>query len=205
MKHLPRNLYYTQHGTTVLRYWQNNGKSACRETPYPAALLSCPPDPSASVRPGVLETPRAVMFEAFRGLPLAPTGDWTLGPDGFSPLYRNVFAALLRMLRLPPEQRWCVRGEPGWFLQFGLHETDGSYTLGAFILPCGKPAVLTFRSADLLDALPSETPFVAMDITSASDGLSEQTDERMGWDTRIRLPIADNGAALIRLRPRYDI
>lgn len=197
----PVNLYYNKEGCTVLRYWRHDGKVLERVATSPAQLLTLPPDADAAVKARVLDTPAAVLFSAFRRLPLVPNADWQLGVGDFSPLYRETFAAMLRMLRLPSQQRWCVRGEPGWFLQFGLRETDGSYTMGAFVLPCGKPAVLTFRSEDLIEALPPKIAFETMTITSAADGLEEQTISRMAWDTRIRLPIADNGAALVRLFP----
>ena len=200
---LPVNLYFTAEGRTALRYWRADGSVVERQVSSPAALLCQEADPEAVVSPRVLESAEAVLFAAFRELPLCPQGAWALaGEGGFSPLYRKVFAALLRMVRLAPSERWCRRGEPGWFLQFGLREVDGSYTMGAFVLPCGKPAVLTFRAADLIEALPGAQPFATMDVLSAADGLAEQRDEAVGWDARIRLPIADRGAALVRLLPR---
>ena len=199
----PVNLYFTAQGRTALRYWRADGSVAERQVSSPAALLCQEADPEAVVSPRALESAEAVLFAAFRELPLCPQGAWALaGEGGFSPLYREAFAALLRMVRLAPSERWCRRGEPGWFLQFGLREADGSYTMGAFVLPCGKPAVLTFRAADLIEALPGERPFATMDVLSAADGLAEQRDEAVGWDARIRLPIADRGAALVRLLPR---
>ncbi len=168
---------------------------------HPAALLMAPPDPTAMGNPHLLQTPEEVLFCAFRGMPLCPEGDWCLAEESFSDTFRATFEALLRMLRKPPEERWCVRGEPGWFLQFGLREEDGSYTMGAFVLPCGKPAVLTFRAEDLIRDLPPREPFATMEVSSIADGLPLQTDCHMAWDTRVRLPIADRGAALIVLRP----
>ena len=199
---LPVNLYFTAQGRTALRYWRADGSVAERQVSSPAALLCQEADPEAVVSPRVLESAEAVLFAAFRELPLCPQGAWALAGEGFSPLYREAFAALLRMLRRAPSERWCRRGEPGWFLQFGLREADGSYTMGAFVLPCGKPAVLTFRAADLIEALPGAQPFATMDVLSAADGLAEQRNEAVGWDARIRLPIADRGAALVRLFPR---
>ncbi|MGN0886470.1 MAG: hypothetical protein ACI4RT_05675 [Candidatus Spyradenecus sp.] len=200
---LPVNLYFTAQGRTALRYWRADGCVVERQVPSPAALLCQAADPEAVASPRVLESAEAVLFAAFREMPLCPQGAWMLDASGgFSPLYRETFAALLRMLRCAPEARWCRRGEPGWFLQFGLREVDGSYTMGAFVLPCGKPAVLTFRAADLIEALPGERPFATMDVLSAADGLPEQRDEAVGWDARIRLPIAERGAALVRLLPR---
>ena len=199
---LPVNLYFTAEGRTALRYWRADGSVVERQVRSPAALLCQGPDPEAAVTPRVLESAEAVLFAAFRELPLCPQGAWALAEAGFSPLYRDTFAALLRLLRRPVVERWCRRGEPGWFLQFGLREADGSYTMGAFVLPCGKPAVLTFRAADLIEALPGERPFATMDVLSAADGLAEQRDAAVGWDARIRLPIAERGAALVRLLPR---
>lgn len=196
------NLYFTPTGETALRYRLSSGERRQRTVAFPAALLTQPEEPEAEVNLQPLPSPEAVLFAAFRTLPLRPNARWTLedNPD-FSPLYRETFAALLRMMRLPPEKRWCRRGEPGKFLQFGLQEADGSYTMGAFILPCGKPAVLTFRAEDLITTLPPEKPFATMEITSDADGLCAQVNPDMAWDTRIRLPIADRGAALIKLKP----
>ena len=73
--------------------------------------------------------------------------------------------------------------------------------MGAFVLPCGKPAVLTFRLEDLIDTLPPASPFEKVDILSEADGLPAQCDQGLPWDTRVRLPIADNGAALLRITP----
>lgn len=198
----PTNLYFDPRGRTRLRY---HAAGAVRErtAPCPAALLRLPPDPDAEAVPTrPLQTPRAALFHAFRALPLRPEADWRLAPgDAFTPLWRTAFDALLRMLRRPPEARWCVRGEPGWFLQFGLREDDGAYTMAALLLPNGKPAVLTFRAEDLLDALPPPRPFAEMDTTTQADGLPPQTD-RLPWHARIRLPIDTPGAALLTLRPR---
>lgn len=199
---LPVNLYFTAQGRTVLRYWRVDGSVVERQVRSPAALLCQEPDPEAVVSPRALENAEAVLFAAFRELPLCPQGAWALAEAGFTPLYREAFAALLRMVRRPVAERWCRRGEPGWFLQFGLREADGSYTMGAFVLPCGKPAVLTFRAGDLIEALPGARPFATMDVLSAADGLAEQRDAAVGWDARIRLPIAERGAALVRLLPR---
>lgn len=199
----PVNLYFDEKGQTVLRYWRKDGLAVERRATFPAQLLTLPPDDRADVGSQVLEAANAVVFAAFRRMPLVPEAAWRLGGEGFSPVYRQVFEALLRMLRLPPAQRWCVRGEPGWFLQFGLKECDGSYTMGAFVLPCGKPAVLTFRAEDCIEALPPERPFAAMKIVSSADGLPEHVDVAQPWDTRIRLPIAENGAALVRLFPEW--
>lgn len=198
---LPVNLYYNQQGQTVLRYWLQTGATNERVVAAPAYLLTALADAQAVVNACVLETPSAVLYSAFRRMPLCPEADWQLTGDAFSTLYQQVFEALVRMLRLPPSKRWCVRGEPGWFLQFGFQEADGSYTMGAFVLPCGKPAVLTFRAEDLIEALPPKAPFATMDIQSEADGLAAQMDCAQPWDTRIRLPIADNGAALVRLFP----
>ncbi len=194
----PTNLYFTPTGATVLRYQTSCGVRE-RTVDFPAALLTQPADDDACVTPRLLTTPEEVLFHAFRALPLMPHGDWRLAEDRFSETYRATFNALLRMLRQPPEARWCVRGEPGCFLQFGLREADGSYTMGAFVLPCGKPAVLTFRAEDLIQMLPPAQPFATMEVMSVADGLPARTDEAVAWDTRIRLPIADRGAALIRL------
>lgn len=197
------NLYFTPEGKTALRYRLTTGERRERTVDFPSALLTQPAEPEAEVNLQPLHNPEAALFAAFRAIPLRPDAPWTLteSPD-FSPLYRETFAALLRMMRLPPEQRWCRRGEPGRFLQFGFREKDGSYTMGAFILPCGKPAVLTFRAEDLITALPPDFPFATMEIRSVADGLPEQIDPEKAWDTRIRLPIADRGAALITLRPQ---
>ena len=43
-----------------------------------------------------------------------------------------------------------------------------------------------------------------LDIRSEADGLPPRVDAAMGWDTRIRLPIADAGGALLRLTPRRE-
>ncbi len=196
----PTNLYFTE-GKTALRYWTTKGEARERVVPFPAALLTAPPDSEAAITPRVLETPAEVLFCAFRALPLAPDAPWALAEGHFSPLYQHTFDALLRMLRKAPEERWCVRGEPGWFLQFGLQEDDGSYTMGAFVLPCGKPAVLTFRAEDLISALPPAQPFAEMQITTVADGLEAQTQDGYAWDTRIRLPMQDNGAALVSCIP----
>lgn len=196
------NLYFTPEGKTALRYRLTSGERRQRTVDFPAALLTQCGEPAAEVNLQPLHNPEAALFAAFRTIPLRPEAPWELTDSSdFTPLFRETFAALLRMMRLPPEARWCRRGEPGKFLQFGFREADGSYTMGAFILPCGKPAVLTFRAEDLITALPPPEPFATMDITSAADGLSEQTDPEMAWDARIRLPIADRGAALITLRP----
>ncbi len=197
----PVNLYFTEKGYTALRYWTQDGAVVERVVSFPAALVLTPPDPIAAVAPRCLCTPEEVLFCAFRGMPLVPQGDWYLADEGFSPTYRSAFDALLRLLRKPPSERWCVRGEPGWFLQFGLREADGSYTMGAFVLPCGRPAVLTFRAEDLIRTLPPQSPFEAMEVTTVADGLLPRTDYGYAWDTRIRLPINDRGAALVTLRP----
>jgi hypothetical protein len=42
------------------------------------------------------------------------------------------------------------------------------------------------------------------DIYTEADGLPAQWDSEMAWDTRIRLPIAENGAALIRVIPHVN-
>ncbi len=197
----PVNLYFQPDGTTALRYWCKHGGVVERCAAFPAQLLTLPPDADAAVTACALETPAAVLFAAFRAMPLAPALDWRLAGAGMSEVYQATFAALLRMLRLPPERRWCVRGEPGWFLQFGLQEADGSYTMGAFVLPCGKPAALTFRTTDLIEHLMPEEAFERADFITEADGLPAQTDAALPWDTRVRLPIADNGAALVRIRP----
>lgn len=195
----PINLYFDAHARTRLRYWAA-GAPRERVLPCPAALLMAPPDPEAEVTGRVLTTPHEALFHAFRTMPLRPELDWTLAPgEAFTPLWRTVFDKLLEMLRRPPEARWCVRGEPGWFLQFGLREADGSYTMAALVLPNGKPAVLTFRAEDLIEALSPPRPFAEMEIVSQADGLPAQTD-RVPWDTRVRLPIATPGAALLSFR-----
>lgn len=200
----PVNLFFTPDGQTAVRYWRKDGAVRERRVRFPAQLLTAAPDPAAEVRPCCLETPHAALFAAFRGIPLCPGGDWRLAEgDAFRPLFRQAFAALLAMLRRPPEERWCVRGEPGSFLQFGFREAQG-YVMGALALPCGKPIVLTFRAADLIEALPPSAPFAEMDIHSEADGLPPRVDAAMGWDTRIRLPIADAGGALLRLTPRRE-
>ncbi len=198
----PVNLFFTAQGQTALRYWTQSGERRERVVSHPAALLLESPDPEADVAPGELETPEAVLFAAFRALPLCPNGAWRLKAGAFSPLWERTFAGLLAMLRKPPAERWCVRGEPGWFLQFGLRlEGTPSYAMGAFVLPCGKPAVLTFRAEDLIERLPPRKPFARMSVVSEADGLEARRDEGMGWDTRIRLPLADRGAAWITLEP----
>lgn len=195
------NLYFTPEGKTALRYRLASGERRERSVAYPAALLSLPGDPEAEVNLQPLHNPEAALFAAFRAIPLRPDAPWSLtDTPEFTPLFRETFAAFLRMMRLPPEARWCRRGEPGKFLQFGFRESDGSYTMGAFVLPCGKPAVLTFRAEDLITALPSAEPFKTMTVISVADGIPEQLDSGMAWDTRIRLPIADRGAARITLR-----
>lgn len=198
----PVNLFFTPDGQTALRYWQRDGVVHERRVRFPAQLLTAAPAPAADIRPRCLETPHAALFAAFRGMPLRPEGGWSLAEDeAFHPVFRQAFAALLTMLRRPPNERWCVRGEPGIFLQFGFREAQG-YTMGALALPCGKPIVLTFRAADLIEALPPPSPFAEMDIYSEADGLPPRNDIAMGWDTRIRLPIADSGGALLHLTPR---
>ena len=200
----PVNLYFTAEGQTAVRYRRTDGTVAERRVRFPAQLLVQPPDSAADVRPGCLDTPYAALFAAFRGIPLRPEGNWHLAKGGaFSPVFRAAFEALLKMLRRPPEERWCVRGEPGWFLQFGFRE-GRDYAMGALVLPCGTPAVLTFRSEDLIEALPPNVPFAEMDLSSVADGLPEQRATAQGWDTRLRLPIADCGGAMVRLFPRYD-
>lgn len=200
----PVNLYYDANGQTIVRYWRTDGAVYERTAAFPAQLLTLPADEAAAVTARPLETPAAVLFAAFRQMPLMPMADWKLAFSDVTDCYRATFDALLRMLRLPADQRWCVRGEPGWFLQFGLREADGSYTLGAFVLPCGKPAVLTFRLEDLIEALPPQQAFEVADIYTEADGLPAQWDSEMAWDTRIRLPIAENGAALIRVIPHVN-
>lgn len=197
----PVNLYFKPDGRTALRYWHQAGGVVERCVDFPAQLLTSPSDAEADIAARPLTTPAAVLFAAFRAMPLAPHLPWYLNGEGMSEVYQETFAALLRMLRLPPEQRWCVRGEPGWFLQFGLQEADGSYTLGAFVLPCGKPAALTFRTMDLVEHLPPSKPFEVADFITKADGLEARTDKGLPWDTRVRLPIADNGAALVRVIP----
>ena len=198
----PVNLYFRADGRVAVRYWLQGGTVRERVADFPAALLAAPPDPEAAVAGGVFARPEEVLFAAFRALPLNPRAPWCLARGtAFSALYRRTFAALLRMLRKAPKSRWCVRGEPESFLQFGLREPDGSYTLGAFVLPCGRPAVLTFRVGDLIERLPPKAPFACMRVSSAADGLPEQVDGGLAWDTRVRLPIADRGAALLRVWP----
>lgn len=197
----PVNLYFKPDGQTAVRYWRQDGCVAERLVAFPAQLLTRAPDETAAVSGQAFETPSAMLFAAFRAMPLAPQLPWRLHGAWASEVYAATFDALLRMLRLPPEQRWCVRGEPGWFLQFGLREADGSYTLGAFVLPCGKPAVLTFRVADLIEALPPESAFECADFETMADGLAPQVDAALPWDTRVRLPIAEKGAALVRVKP----
>lgn len=196
----PLNLHFDDRGHTCLRYWTAMGVRT-RTVPSPAALLTAPPVPEAEVVPRVLATPAEALFQMFRGIPLRPDGAWALEAEAFPPIWREAFAAFMRMMALPTEARWCVRGEPEWFLQFGLRETDGSYTMGAFVLPCGKPAVLTFRPCDLIEALPPTPPFATMNIISEADGLAARTDPGLPWDTRVRLPIATPGGALLTLRP----
>lgn len=199
----PVNLVYEASGGVLLRYWVCGGAGVReRRVRCPAALLRGAPDGEAMVRPGVLETPEAVLFAAFRGMPLVPGPGWRLAEGGaFSPLYREVFGALQRFFLLPERERWCVRGEPGWFLQFGFREGDGSYVMGAFVLPCGKPAALTFRVADLVEALPLERPFGEVRVWSAADGLPAEDRAGLAWDVRVRLPIVERGAALVRVFP----
>lgn len=198
----PVNLYYTPQGLTALRYSRCDGSIVERIVSRPSALLLEAADSMAAVEAKVLSTAQAVMFNAFRAIPLMPEGDWKLAAEAdASPLFRETFQHLLTFLRQPPKRRWCVRGEPHYFLLFGYQAMDGSYLMGAFVLPCGKPSVLTFRAEDLLQALPPAQAFATMTVVSASDGATQQTDVNMGWDTRIRLPINDNGAALVKLIP----
>lgn len=195
----PVNLYYTPDGQTALRYWRRDGSIVERVVRFPAQLVMQAPDAEAEVTPRVLETPSAALFAAFRAIPLCPQGEWRLAEgEAFGPVFRAAFEAFLEMMRKPVEERWCVRGEPGYFLQFGMREGEG-YTMGALVLPCGKPAVLTFRAEDLIQALPPARAFETMSITSQAEGLSKETSPSMGWDTRIRLPITTPGGALLKL------
>ena len=198
----PVNLYCTPKGEVVLRYRRTGGATAERRVPFPARLLAAPPDPLAEVRVRTLSTPREAVFELFRAIPLRPEADWKLAGEGFLPCFRRVFADALALLRRPPAERWCTRAESDSFLQFGFREGKG-YRMSALVLPCGKPWVLAFRPEDLLDALPPPAPFPTMDILSEADGLPEQIDPDQAWDTRIRLPIPDNGGATLFLRPDY--
>jgi hypothetical protein len=198
----PVNLYYTPQGHTALRYSRVDGSIVERLVKRPTALLVDVADPMAEVQACELPSAQALLFNAYRAMPLIPEAAWSMAKDAnVSTLFHETFQHFLTFLRQPPEKRWCVRGEPHSFLQFGYQGSDGCYIMGAFVLPCGKPSVLTFRSEDLIQALPPSSPFSTMTVVSASDGATEQTDLNMGWDTRIRLPIQDNGAALIKLYP----
>lgn len=196
----PVNLYFTKHGQTVVRYGCIDGTIVERCVSRPTALLLQPADENAAVEASAIETASALLFHAYRGMALRPELDWTLKGD-FSPLFHEVFQHLLACLRKPAEERWCVRGEPNKFLHFGYRTTEGHYILGAFVLPWGKPTVFTFRAGDLIEALPPTAPFATMTIESVADGLAPQCDQHMGWDTRIRLPMVENGAALLHLIP----
>lgn len=200
----PINLYHDPLGRTHLRYRVRGGAWRGRVVACPAALLASPPDPEADLpaEPEPFETPAQALFHAFRAMPLRPDLPWRLADvEAFTPLWRETFALLVAFLRRPPAERWCPRGEPGHFLQFGFREGNGHYRLAAFVLPTGKPAVLTFRPEDLIRAQPPPHPFAESDLTSQADGLPPQTD-RLPWDTRVRLPIATPGAAMLRLAPR---
>lgn len=197
---MPFNLYYTPDGKTALRYLLRGGAFRERIVPFPAALLTAPPDPEAAVCPRTLLTPREALFSAFRMIPLSPDGAWKLAETGFSPVFRRAFDLLLRMLRMPPERRWCTRGEPEWFLQFGLHDEE-MWEMAALVLPCGKPAALTFRAEDFFRALgpaAKDRPFA---LLSVSDGAPKETVHGVGSDIRIRLPVDDNGGAIVRFVP----
>jgi hypothetical protein len=198
----PVNLYYTAQGLCALRYSRIDGAYVDRLVKRPTALLVAPADPTAALQAKPFFSAQEMLFHAYRSMPLMPEARWELSAQAaVSPLCRETFQHFLTFLRQPPEARWCVRGEPHTFLQFGYQATDGRYFMGAFVLPCGKPWVLTFRSEDLIRSIRPLSPFATMTITSQSDGSEPQTDAHMGWDTRIRLPIQDKGAALIELLP----
>ncbi|MEG2725244.1 MAG: hypothetical protein RR982_05260 [Kiritimatiellia bacterium] len=192
------NLYFLPDGRTALRYRTLQGAMRERVVAFPAQLLMAPPDLEAEVRPRVLNSVQEALFVAFREMPLNPHGAWALADEGFLPVFREVFNLLLNCLRCSAENRWCVRGEPSWFLQFGMREEDG-YSVGAFVLPCGKPAVLTLRCADLIEALPPDRPITTMTIESVADGLPLESVSAMPWNMRVRLPIVDHGGACIKL------
>lgn len=194
------NLYYTPDGQTALRYFLKSGAVRERIVSFPAALLTEPPDPEAAVCPRTLLTPREALFCAFRMIPLSPDGAWELAETGFSPVFRRAFDLLLRMLRMSPDRRWCSRGEPEWFLQFGLRDDD-RLEMAALVLPCGKPAALTFRAEDLFRALGDAAEDRRFTLVSVSDGAPEETLHGVEPDIRIRMPVEDNGGAIVRFIP----
>lgn len=194
------NLYFTSQGQTVLRYGCGEGSRRERVVARPTALLTLAADSEAAVEGQGLASARAVLFHAFRGMTLNPTGAWHLAGE-FSPEYRMVFDHLLRFFHAPADERWCVRGEPGKFLHFGYRTAEGEYFLGAFVLPWGKPTVFTFRAEDLIQALPPKRPFATMTVETLGDGLPLQRVSGMGWDTRVRLPLVEDGAVLLHFIP----
>ncbi len=192
------NLYYSD-GKVCLRYKTSAGMIRERRVAYPAALLCQPPDPEVVLSGREFRTPREAMFYAFRVMPLCPGADWRLADEGFTPCFREGFALLVEMLRKPPEARWCTRGEPEWFVQFGC-ATEAGWAMATLRLPCGKPAAITFRCEDLFRRLAPEMNGEELSLTSWSDVLPRETHHQMSHDTRIKLALADNGGALVSLR-----
>lgn len=197
----PVNLYFTPEGKTALRYRRQGGEVAERIVDFPAALLTQAPDPQADVDVRPFETANDLVFAAFRAMPLRPELNWRLAEGHFGEHFQRTFQTLLKMLRMAPERRWSTRGEPGEFLQFGLLEEDGSYTMGAFTLPSGRPFVLTFRPEDMIERLPLARPFATLSLTSSTDALPPRTDPHLPWDTRLRLPLPGPASALLHLAP----
>lgn len=194
----PENLSYTPDGKTRLTYVSEAGLAQC-QVDFPAQLLTHTFDPAPLPLDSFpLANAQAALFACFSAMPLSPRTDWQAPSDAL-PCFREAFAIILATLRQPAQNRWIVRGEPHHFLIAG-HRVSTGWDIGAITVARGKPAVLCIRAEDIIRALPLEHPFATAQFSFQSDGSPAETLDDIPWDTRVRLPIADNGGMVLRIR-----
>ncbi len=198
----PRNgadgLFYAGEGLVCLPYEAEGGGLAVAFAPYPAALAAMVFEPPArALSGGRFETPAAALSGLFTRVPLSPESAWFPPADAL-PGFQAAFEAAAGLLNLPAGERWAVRGEPDHFLMLGGRLPEG-WRVAVLTLAKGKPAVVTLRCEDLIRALPQPDPTRLLTLAFAGDGVAPERIEAVGWDARLRLPIAGNGGVVIDL------
>lgn len=198
-------LFYARNGFTCLPY-RAPGILAVAVAAAPAVLaaMAFDPEPLPVERPGGLpgdewrfETPAAALEGLFCAVPLAPQAAW-LPPADALPVFDRAFRLAVELMRLPAWERWAVRGEPDHFLVLGAR-TEQGWRLAVLTVARGKPAVICLRFEDLIRALPMSGPTVSVDVAFEGDGIEAERITSAGWDTRLRVPVADNGGVVVTL------
>lgn len=198
----PRNgngaLFYAAGGVVCLPYETETGALAVAVAPYPAALAAMTFDPAPRALAGVhFENPASALEALFTRIPLSPASAWQ-PPANALPGFKAAFEAAVELLRLPACERWAVRGEPEHFVMVGGRTAEG-WRVAIVMVAKGKPAVITLRCEDVVRALPQRVPTRALTLIFSGDGFTAERIEEAGWDARLRLPLADNGGAVIEL------